>query len=83
MILYLLEISLLNLWEDTTENEIAEAALFLANKILRKSVESTKKISRLAWKLMKLWKEHYGGIISYIFDCDEYSFVGGLYIETF
>ena len=53
----------------------------MGNKILKKKCGGSKRVTKLAWKLMKLWKENYGGIISYIFDCDEFSFVGGLYLE--
>ena len=79
---YLLELSLLCLWEDATEDEVGTAATFLAQKVLQIDVETPhRKICQIAWKLMKVWNENKGGALSLIFDSDRYSFVGGLHLD--
>ena len=54
---YLLETSLLTLWEDAMEDEIGAAAVFLAKKVLQIDVQTpSRKVCQLAWKLIKVWK---------------------------
>lgn len=39
LVQFLLELSLLVLWESCSENDIAEASLFLAGKVLKRNAE--------------------------------------------
>lgn len=78
---FLLEVSLLALWEDVSENDIAEAALFLAGKILKLgSGWASDSVMETAYKLMGLWRENERGVLAYIYDNEKYLFVGGLRI---
>lgn len=80
--LYLLEISLMSMWEDASEDEVGQAACFLAAKVLQMEIElPCRKVCQLAWSLMKVWKENKSGVVAIIFDSDRYSFVGGIHLE--
>lgn len=62
---------------------MACVALFLAKKVLGIYVETlNRKCCQLAWKLMEIWKQKRQSTISFIFDSDKYSFVGGLHLEA-
>ena len=41
----------------------------------------SKKVYGLAWKMMQVWKMYKNSVVSYLFDTDKYSFVGGIYLE--
>lgn len=82
MSLFLLELSLIELWEDASEEEICQAAIFLAKKILIIETENpNRKICQITWKLMQAWRSKRSLSIYYIFDSDKYSFVGGTFLE--
>lgn len=59
---FLLELSLLHQWEDCSENDISEAAIFLAAKVLKKRGEHrfvvTTRVMELAYRLIGVWKEN-------------------------
>ena len=54
---FLLEMSLLSRWEDTTDQELAQAVSFLAKKVLKITTGWTSdSILQLAYKFMGVWR---------------------------
>jgi len=81
LIIFLLEMSLLCLWEDASESDLAEAAYFLACKVLKVSSPIiSDSVMELAYKLMGVWRENERGILAFLYDNEKYCFVGGLKI---
>ncbi len=79
MVVFLLELSLLAQWEDYSENELGEAGVFLASKVLKyPSPAVSDRVMEIAFQLMGVWRENEGGVIAYLFDCEKESYVGGL-----
>jgi hypothetical protein len=63
--------------------------IYLADKVMKRSSDllSLKwdwmylaKIQELAYEIIQVWKENKNSIVSYLYDCDRHSFVGGLNI---
>lgn len=38
------------------------------------------KIQQIAYEIIQIWKENQYSIVSFLYDCDKWSFVGGLTI---
>lgn len=54
---FLLEMSLLVRWEDTKDQDIAEAASFLAKKVLKMPVGWTSDaVMQIAYRMMGVWR---------------------------
>lgn len=49
--------SLMSLWDDATEEELAQAIFLLAKKVSNiETVSLSRKICQLSWKLIQVWK---------------------------
>lgn len=79
MIVFLLELSLLVEWEDYSEQELGEAGVFLAAKVLKYPAPNvSERTMEAAYRLMGVWRENEGGVLAYLFDCEKECYVGGL-----